>query len=58
MIKTEKKYWVNGYRKYGSDFNTYALNIKNIGVMFCWNSSFKMIKELKKIFEVSIYKLI
>ena len=38
MQKTEKKYWVNGYRLLGSNFKTYSITIFNIGIMICWGS--------------------
>lgn len=36
MIKTEKKYWVNGYQIRGGWFKTLNLSILSYGVMFSW----------------------
>ena len=49
MIKTEKKYWQNGYKKMGGYFKTFAISFLNIGVMFCYG------KGVRK--SLSFYKL-
>ena len=36
IIGTSKKHWVNGHRKYGAKFNTYAISFYNIAIMFYW----------------------
>ncbi len=36
MKTTEYKYWINGYRKYGGKFHTYAISIHFFALMLCW----------------------
>lgn len=48
MIKTEKKYWVNGHQVRGGWFHTYTISLWNYGLLVSWG---------KKV-EWSWYKLI
>jgi hypothetical protein len=55
MQKTEKRYWKNGFRKYGGWFNTLTLSLFNFGIMFIWGVK-PNTKE--KVREIKTYKLI
>jgi len=53
FIRTEKKYWENGYRKYGRNFHTLTFSVGKIGFMITgpwWKD--------RKIFEISLFKLV
>jgi hypothetical protein len=54
LIKTEKRFWKNGHRKYGRRFHTFAFSVKNIGVMISW----PWWKEERELFEIQLYKLV
>lgn len=36
MRKTEKKYWVNGYKTMGVNFHTLAFQFLGLGILICW----------------------
>lgn len=36
MKTTERRHWVNGYRKLGLRFKTYSFSFSNFAVMLCW----------------------
>jgi len=37
LLRTEKKYWVNGYLELGRGaFKTFSVSIGSYAVMFCW----------------------
>lgn len=36
IIGTSKKHWINGYRKYGNSFHTFAISLHNKAIMFYW----------------------
>lgn len=54
MIKTEKKYWSNGWSLRGGFYNAYALNIFNLGIIIYWSSQ----KDRKVKQHLYFYKLI